>query len=269
MSVFRDFLTALRLALKAKFIWTAVGILLVVALATLLSAYFGGRQLATVALDVGFSTIRLLLPLLIVLLVQELFSREFDKRYCLTSFTYPRGRRIFLFGRFAAVLTMLLALLVVLGLLQVWLVGLIAGVYPQATSVAMGTPYLIAIAFMAVDLLVLTALATLLAVVASTPSFVLIGTFGFMLVARSYGSIVELLGREAGLVSNTEGYRAGLGVLGYLLPDLGALDMRMIALYGKMDFLPADWPWLLLSNLAYAFALLALAVWALQRKRFA
>ena len=76
-------------------------------------------------------------------------------------------------------------------------------------------------------------------------------------------------GRDAGLVSNTEGYRPGLGVLGYLLPDLGALDLRMLALYGKMDFLPADWPWLLLSSLAYAFALLALAVWALQRKRFA
>ena len=56
--------------------------------------------------------------------------------------------------------------------------------------------------------------------------------------------------------------------LGYLLPDLGALDIRMLALYGKPEFLPADWLWLLLSSLAYAIALLALAVWALQRKRF-
>jgi hypothetical protein len=43
----------------------------------------------------------------------------------------------------------------------------------------------------------------------------------------------------------------------------------MLALYGKPEFLPADWPWLLLSSLGYACALLALAVWALQRKRFA
>jgi hypothetical protein len=90
-----------------------------------------------------------------------------------------------------------------------------------------------------------------------------------MLVARSYGAIVELLSRDAGVVVNAEGYRASLGVLGYLLPDLGALDLRMLALYGQPEFLPADWPWLLLSNLAYAFGLLALAVWALQRKRFA
>jgi hypothetical protein len=57
--------------------------------------------------------------------------------------------------------------------------------------------------------------------------------------------------------------------LGYLLPDLGALDVRMLALYGKPEFLPADWPWLVLSSLGYTLALLALAVWALQRKRFA
>lgn len=269
MPIFRDFLTALRLTLKANFAWMAAGVLLVVALTTLLSAYFGGRQSATVALDVSFSTIRLLVPLLIVLLVQELISREFDKRYYLNSLTYPRGRRSLLLGRFAAVLALLLGLLLALALLQVVLVGLIGGVYPQATPVALGQPYLIVIAFMALDLLVLAALATLLAIVASTPSFVLIGTFGFMLVARSYGAIVELLGSQAGLVSNTEGYRASLGVLGYLLPDLGALDLRMLALYGQPEFLPADWPWLLLSNLAYAFALLALAVWALQRKRFA
>ncbi|HUE92888.1 ABC transporter permease [Pseudomonas sp.] len=257
------------MALKAKFVWMAAGTLVVVALATILSAYFGGRQSVTVALDVGFSTMRLLVPLLIVLLVQELLSHEFDKRYYLNSLTYPRGRRSLLLERFAALLVLLLGLLLALGLLQIMLVGLIGGVYPQATPVAIGQPYLIVMVFMALDLLVLAALATLLAVVASTPSFVLIGTFGFMLMARSYGAIVDLLSGDAGLVSNTEGYRAGLGVLGYLLPDLGALDIRMLALYGKPEFLPVDWPWLLLSNLAYACALLALAVWALQRKRFA
>jgi Cu-processing system permease protein len=269
MPIFRDFLNALRIAFKAKFAWMAAGVLLVGALTMLLSAYFGGRQPVTVALDVGISTIRLLLPLLLVLLAQELLSREFDKRYYLSSLTYPRARSSLLFGRFAAMLALVLGLLLALSLLQVGLLHFIAGLVPQTTPVALGQPYLIVIAFMALDLLVLATLATFLAVVASTPSFVLLGTFGFMLVARSYGGIIELLGNQSGLVSDAENYRAGLGVLGYLLPDLGALDMRMLALYGKLDFLPADWPWLLLSNLAYAFALLALAVWALQRKRFA
>lgn len=84
MAIFRDLLASLHLALKAKLAWMAASIGLVVALATLLSAYFGGRQPATVALDVGLSTIRLLLPLLIVLLAQELLSREFENAISLT-----------------------------------------------------------------------------------------------------------------------------------------------------------------------------------------
>lgn len=263
------FFNALRLAFKANFAWMGVGVLLVVVIASLLSAYFGGRQPVVVALDVGFSIIRLLVPLIIVLLVQELLSREFDKRYYLNSLTYPRDRSTMLLGRFAAVLVLVFFLLLALAMLQIGLIKLISDIYPQTSSVVMGPSYLIVMAFIALDFLVLAALATLLAVVASTPSFVLIGTFGFMLVARSYSAILELLGRDAGLVTNAESYRASLGVLGYLLPDLGALDLRMLALYGVPEFLPADWPLLLLSSLAYTGALLALAVYALHCKRFA
>jgi len=89
-----------------------------------------------------------------------------------------------------------------------------------------------------------------------------------MLVARSFSAIVELLMRNAFVVGDPESYRSGVGLLGYLLPDLGALDVRMVTLYGKMELLPADWPWLVVSSLIYTVGLLALAVWALQRKRF-
>ena len=260
-----DFLAGLRLALRARYLWLAGCSLLVLAMAALMAAQFSGRQPATVALDVGLSVMRLLLPLVLVLMAQELLSREFDRRYFLNSLTYPRPRHNLLLGRFLAVTALTLGLLLAMALL----VGLVGQGYAQGTPVALGLHYLVSIAFVGVDLLLLTALACLLAVVASTPSFVLIGTFGFMLVARSFAAIVELLRQDASLVGDAESYRAGVGLLGYLLPDLGALDVRMVALYGTMDFLPADWPWLLLSSLAYIAALLALGVWALQRKRFA
>ena len=268
MSIFRHFQIALRLAFKAKFSWMAIVVLLTVALATLLSAYFGGRQPVTVALDVGFSVMRLLLPLVIVLLVQDLISREFDKRYYLNSLTYPDARSNMLVGRCLAVSFLVLCLLFALGILQVWLTGIVSSFYPQATSVVLGQSYVIVMAFFWIDLLVLTGFSAVLAVFASTPSFVLVGTFGFMLVARSYGAIIDLLGQGGELVSHAEGYRSTLGILSYFLPDLGALDVRMIALYGKSNFLSSDWPWFILSNLAYAMAMLAFSVWLLQRKRF-
>lgn len=264
-----DFLVGLRLALRARYLWLAGCSLLVLALAALLAAQFSGRQPATVALDIGLSVMRLLLPLVLVLMSQELLSREFDRRYFLSSLTYPRPRHSLLLGRFLAMAALTLGLLLVMALLLALLVGLVGQGYTQSTPVALGLHYLVTVAFVGVDLLLLTSLACLLAVVASTPSFVLIGTFGFMLMARSFAAIVELLTRDASVVGDAESYRSGVGLLGYLLPDLGALDLRMVALYGSVDFLPADWPWLLLSSLAYIVALLALAVWALQRKRFA
>lgn len=269
MLYFSDFLAGLRLALRARYLWLAGCSLLVLSMAALMAAQFSGRQPATVALDVGLSVMRLLLPLVLVLMTQELLSREFDRRYFLNSLTYPRPRYKLLLGRFLAVAALTLGLLLAMALLLALLVGLVGQGYVQATPVALGHPYLIAVGFVGVDLLLLIALACLLAVVASTPSFVLIGTFGFLLVARSFAAIIELLTRDASLVGDAESYRAGMGLLGYLLPDLGALDVRMITLYGAMEFLPVDWPWLLLSSMAYIVTLLALAIWALQRKRFA
>ncbi len=263
-----EFMGGLRLALRARYRWLAGCSLLILALAALLAAQFSGRQPATVAMDIGLSVMRMLLPLVLVLMTQELLSREFDRRYYLNSLTYPRPRYKLLLGRFLAVAALTLGLLLAMALLLALLVGLIGQGYAQGTPVALDRHYLISIAFSGVDLLLLTALACLLAVVASTPSFVLIGTFGFLLVARSFAAIVELLNRDASVVGDAENYRSGIVLLSYLLPDLGALDVRMVALYGTMDFLPADWSWLLLSSLAYIVALLALAVWALQRKRF-
>ena len=257
-----------RLARRAQFGWLSGFALLVVLTAAFLAAQFSGRQPATVALDIGLSVMRLLLPLALVLMTQELVSREFERRYFLNTLSYPHPRHDMLLGRFIAVLAMTLGLLIVLAGALALLVWLIGQGYAQGTAVALDHHYLVTVTFIGLDLLLLTAVATLLAVVASTPSFVLIGTFGFMLVARSYGDIVELLTRNSAVVGDAESYRSGVGLLSYLLPDLGALDVRIIALYGRMDLLPADWPGLVLSSVTYTSGLLAVAIWALQRKRF-
>ncbi|TDL96580.1 hypothetical protein EBP26_08030 [Stutzerimonas stutzeri ATCC 17588 = LMG 11199] len=261
--------TSLRLALRARFGWLAISALLTLSLAALLSAQFSGRQSATVAMDVGLSVMRLLLPIILTLLTQELICREFDRRYFLNTLSYPHPRHTVLLSRVLSVATLTLGLLAIMACALGILVYLVGQGYSQSTPVELGRNYIITIAFLGLDLLVLISVATLLAVVASTPSFVLIGTLGFMLVSRSFGDIIELLVRNSAVVGDVDSYRSGVGLLSYLLPDLGALDVRMVALYSRMELLPADWPWLVLSSLVYTVGVLALAVWALQRKRFA
>ncbi|UTH37229.1 hypothetical protein NLY39_03450 [Pseudomonas sp. KHPS1] len=262
------FFIGARLAVYSRYIWLLCGGVLIMAVSVLLAAQFSGRQPATVALDFGLSVIRLLGPLLVVLIVQGVLSCEFDRRHFLLSISYPGTRSSFFLGRFVAVFALVVfALLMassVLALL-VWVVGM---EYAQGTPVSLGAEYIVTVAFISLDLLLLTALACFLAVVASSASFVLIGTLGFMLVARSYSGVIELLNRDAGVVANPDSYRSGVGVLGYFLPDLGALDIRMIALYGRMEFLPSDWLWLVSSSAAYVLGVLAMSVWAINHKRF-
>lgn len=259
---------SLQLLLRHRLLALGTVALIAVLIAAALAAEFGARQPATLALDTGLSTLRLVLPLLIVIQVQELFSSEFERKFYLLSLSYPVSRLQWFAARFSALLIITFVLLSVsVGLLALE-VSIISQGYPQPTPVSLGLPLGVTTLFIALDLLVLLALACFLAIVASTPSFVLIGTLGFMLIARSYSTVLALLASNAALVDNAETYRGSLGILGYLLPDLGALDIRMVALYGQMSFLPADWPLLAGSASFYALGLTALTVWFFRRKQF-
>lgn len=266
-----DFSQSISIAYNSRLSTITLWLMAALLVAVLLAAQFSGRQPATIALDVGLSVIRIALPLVAILLVQELFSREFERKLYLSSFTYPRARVYWLLGRVAAVLVMGCGLLLMMGVMLAGLT-LYAGLgYEQATPVALGSPYVITLLFIAVDLLVVIAIATLLAISASTPSFVLIGTLGFILIARSYTPIIELLRNNPYVVSQFADprlYQDSLGLLAFLLPDLGRLDVRMIALYDQIAFLPTNWPLLLGATLAYVAALLGLATWVLNKREF-
>ncbi|MCK9532049.1 MAG: hypothetical protein M0R77_16015 [Gammaproteobacteria bacterium] len=267
-----DIYQGLNIAVHSRLFSIVLWLVAALVISVMLAAQFSARQPATVALDIGITVIHLALPLLVILLVQELFSREFERKFFLNSFTYPRDRSYWLLGRFAAILIIAFSLLLIMGLILALLSLNIASAYPQATPVGLGLPYLITLGFTAIDLLVVISIAILLAVSATTPSFVLIGTIGFVLIARSYTPIIELLRANPYAVEQFSAdprlYQDSLGLLAFLLPDLGRLDVRMIALYDKMTFLPSDWPLLLGATLAYVTALLSLGVWVLNKREF-
>lgn len=268
MTVYGHFVLGVRLAFKARYFALAFLVLLSVLLSAALAAQFSGRQPATVALDVGISMLRLLLPLVVALLAQELICREFDRRYYLISFSYPGYRWLFLVGRFLAVFGLTAFLMFVVALfLRLVVDGLFVKMQPSAT-LDLGLGYFVVLLFMQVDLLVLSAVSCLLAVIARTNGFALVGTLGFMLIARSYGAIIQLLSENFSAVSDPEAYKVGLSLLGYLIPDLGGYDVRAVALYGGVQFLSSAWPLQLTSGLLYALGVLGLAVLVINRKRF-
>jgi ABC-type transport system involved in multi-copper enzyme maturation permease subunit len=259
--------TGALLARRAHYIATSFWFLLIVVGVALMGAQFSGHQPATVALDVGISAMRILLPLLIILLVQELLSREFDRRYILASITYPRPRHWLLLGRISTVLLLIYVAQIIIASALALAVSQISQGYEQTTPIDLGLGYWITMGHMSVDLLVLTAMAALLAVVASTPSFVLIGTLGFMIIARSYSVIIALLERERYLFDGTELYKQSLGIMNFLLPDLAALDVRLISLYNRPELIPKDWLATLTACLAYAVVLIVVTLLFFRSKR--
>lgn len=269
MCLVANFFVAVRLLFRARFGALALLFLVFFLAFAFAGAQFSGRQPATVALDIGISFIRLCLPVLGVLALQEIISLEFQRRYFMVAMTYPSDRTVFLVGRVAALVVLLGFLLFFMAFALVGLVSWIEGAYEQGTPVALGKEYWIAILFIFLDLVVVLSVVSVVAVCASTPNFVLVGGLGFVLIARSFSSIISLLQGDEWLVGDfVEAYNGSLTFLSYIVPDLGALDVRAITLYGRMEFLPSNWLWSVLSCSVYAVTFFLLAVWALNRKRF-
>lgn len=258
-----------KLAWNARFWLVAIWLLLALGGVVLIAAQFSGRQPSTVALDVGLSFIRLSMAVFVAFLVQELISREFDRRYYLYSLSYPFARTQFVYGRLLAAFLIVGVVLVCAAFLLQVLVALIQQGYAQSRPVNLGSNYWLTIFFLAIDLLVVCVVATFLAIIAKTPGFVLIGTLGFTLVARSFSSILALLSGDRIIVRDPDQYQESLSVIGLLFPDLGMLDVREIALYDELSFLPPDLGWILLTIFFYIAAILALTSWFFNRRRFA
>jgi ABC-type transport system involved in multi-copper enzyme maturation permease subunit len=263
-----DLAICCRIAHRARITHFLGAIAVVLLVACFSAAQFSARQPATVALDVGFSVLRLFLPLMAILLLQELFYREFDRKYYLLSLTYPRTRLTFLIGRGVAVLASTLGGLFLLALVLNLIVELIGRSYAQSTPPNLGSLFTLTVLFMALDLVVVVAVGTLISIAASSASFVLVGTLGFMLCARSFSPIIDLLAIDSTLVSHAQTYQSSLTFLGYLFPDLAKLDVRMISLYNSIAFLPGNWPTLVVTTCAYTLAIFCLSAWLLARRRF-
>lgn len=259
---------ALRLMLRSRalLIVGVVGAVLVAA--AWLAGQFSPRQPSTVALDVGLSFIRLVVPILALLQIQDLVAREVERRLVLTSLTYPHSRAAFLLARFFAVLAVAFATTLFFFVLLAAVVTWVSNTYTQTTHVALGIPFLITGALIWLDVAIVLAFGLVLATISTTPHLVFVGGMGFMIIARSAATIIQLLETEREIVRGADWYHQGLQWVQWLVPDLASLDVRQIALYGKMDLLTASPLALVMMPTSYVIVLLLIACTSFSRRRF-
>lgn len=210
--------------------------------ASLLAAEFSGRQPTTVALDVGLSGLRFAMLVLVLLWVQDLFARDIERKTVYFVLAYPVSRWQYLCSRFFTVGLLSLAALTLIGGL-LWLLLQHERDYAQLRPVALGSKYLLVMAAIWIDAMVICSVALLLACLSTTPFLPLILGFAFGIAARSLGPTLEYLRGERSDPTSASLFSPVLEYSFVWLPDLSRLDWRPLALYDLAI------PW---SNLAMA-----------------
>jgi len=262
------FLNTLVSGLRARSLQSAFVFAVVLVSFALLAGSFSARQPQTVVLDVGLSSLRFSLVLLAIVWVQELVTKEIDRKIVIFALTYPISRGEYLMGRFAGITFLLGLAAAVMALLLVISVPWAGGGYEQSVPVKLQGEYWAAIAGIWVDVVVVAAFTLWIATLSTVSVLPLAVGAAFAIACRSLGVVRQYLAAGAdGDKVITGTFRPILDVTQWILPDLSRLDWRAWPMYGDA---PAEGVvgWSLAMAGFYASGMLILAVRAFSRREF-
>lgn len=254
------FLLAIKLGMRSRAmraIWI-LGLALVAI--AFLSGAFSLRQPSVVVLDVGISGIRILSALLMILWVQESFTRDIERKTILMILAYPVSRDVYVASRFCGIGALVFFAVAIWGM-ALWLLdGFSNWGYALSSRPVFGIGYCWILVGVALDAVVVGAFALMICSVAVTPSLPLFCGIAFAISARSIGAAIDYLefspqadpALREHLLPIIEAVR-------WLLPDLGRLDWRIISLYGTWPDTEVMAKGIIL-NLSYGCAMLGAAM---------
>lgn len=233
-----------------------------------LSSSFSPRQPQTVALDVGFSGLRIALVLLGLFWIQELVTKEIDRRTVIFALSYPVPRWAYLIGRFAGILALLALATLALALL-LWLLVLLAGLsFDQQYPPHLGAPFWLAVVAVWLDVVVVSAFGLFVAALSTAPILPLALGAAFAVGAKSLGVARDyILTGADGQTDLVLRMSPALDFLHWVLPDLSRLDWRTWPMYGVIPS-TSEAGWAIVMSIAYSGFLLALSVRVFSRREF-
>ncbi len=262
------FISGLRSGIRGRSVQGAFILGLVLIVVAYLAASFSPRQPRTVALDIGFSGIRFTLVLLSLFWVQDLVTREIDRKIILHSLSLPVSRGSFLFGRYLAVMGLVVITAGILALSLLLAVLLASPNYDQEFSVNLGFPFWAAFLGILLDVAIVSAVALTLATVSTVAMLPLLVGAAFAIGGKALGAAMDYIAAGAGgdqQLQNSIGPL--LGVVRWIVPDLSRLDWRDWPLYGAMPAADAI-TWATVMAVAYVALVLGLGWRAFDRREF-
>lgn len=233
-----------------------------------LAASFSPRQPQTIALDIGLSAVRFTLVLLALFWVQELFTREIDRKIILHSLALPVARASFFVGRYLAIVVLAGISAAILGLCLMVAVLFANPSYEQEFAVSLGLPFWLAIVGIVIDVAVVSSVASAVAMISTVPVLPLAIGAAFAIGGKALGASVDYLARGAdGDVAFVERMGHWVDLVGWLIPDLSRLDWRQWPVYGAAPGFESL-AWSVVMAVSYAAIAIVLGIRALQGREF-
>ncbi|MDP3514120.1 MAG: hypothetical protein Q8S20_15385 [Sulfuritalea sp.] len=265
----REFLVSgVRSGLRGRSIQVTFVLGLVLIAFAYLTANFSPRQPTTIALDSGFSAVRFTVVLLVLFWIQELLTREIDRKVILHSLALPVSRASYLIGRYLAVVCLAAISIAILGACLLLAVHLASPNYEQGFPVSLGLPYWSVLLGIAFDVAVVAAFATAIAIISTVPVMPLAMGAAFAIAGKALGASVDYIARGAdGDVAFASNLGSYLDVIRWLIPDLSRLDWRDWALYGAAPSMESV-TWAVIMAGSYVVVAVGLGIHFLQKREF-
>lgn len=255
--------SAWRAGLRGRAIQSILILGLVLMGVAYLAASFSPRQPQAVALDVGFSMLRLVSVLLGLFWVQELISKEIERRTVVLTLAYPAPRSAYLIGRYMGMLALLALACLALSLLLWTLVFSVGG-----EGLLLGYPFWFTVFGIWLDCAVVVAFALLIACLSTVQVLPLALGLAFAVGGRALGAARAYITSGAeGDVDLVAQMNPLLTVIHWIIPDLSRLDWRVWPLYGispGSEILV----WASVAALGYLVAMMVLAIRVFARREF-
>jgi Cu-processing system permease protein len=212
--------------------------------------------------------IRITLVFLILFWIQELISKEIDKKTILFTLAYPVPRSYYLLGRYVAILVLAAISSMLLASLLWLAVKYAGGHYQQQFPVNLGWNYWVTVLGIYLDAAVVAAFAIWISTLSTTPLLPMAIGFIFAISGKALGAVIAYLNSSDGKNDELAAqFSSSINQIQWLLPDLSRLDWRLSTLYSIP--LPTNQiAMATLMALSYIALMLCLAILFFRKREF-
>jgi Cu-processing system permease protein len=226
------------------------------------------RELGKVAVDLALSTTSFAGLLLVLFVGINLMAKDLDKRTIYMVLSRPISRPQYIFGKFLGILFLISATIVFFSVFCLMSVGIVKLAYPDYFARFSLGLVLLAIMFIWLSLIVLSALSFLFASFTSSSFITLSLTVIAYIIGQSLSGVKDIVDAPQTFGMTVSPITVKMvHVAYYLFPNLSLFDIKLQAAHGIA--IPASYiAWTILYGAVYTFLAVGVAAVIFRKKEF-